>query len=93
MFQQTKKKKYYYSFQSDFKSGNRHCVYSVFWQPLTVHLKSVGLKKFLVAIGMTGIVAHVGRSHLGDVQRAVISKVLPEREKVNKRERERERNS
>lgn len=63
----------------------------VFWQPLTIHLKSVGLKKFLVAIGVTGIVAHVGRCHLGDVQRAVISKVLPDREKVNKREREREK--
>lgn len=49
---------------------------------LTVHLKSVGLKKFLVAIGVTGVVAHVGRRHLGDVQRAVISKILPEREEV-----------
>lgn len=49
-------------------------------QPLTVHLQSVGLKKFLVAISMTGIIAHVSRGHLGDVQRAVISKVLPVRE-------------
>lgn len=48
-------------------------------QPLTVHLKSVGLEKFLIAVCVTGVVAHVGRCHLGDVQRAVISKVLPDR--------------
>lgn len=53
-------------------------------QPLTVHLQSVGLKKFLVAISVTGIIAHVSRGHLGDVQRAVISKVLPERERERK---------
>lgn len=52
---------------------------SRFSQPLTVHLKSVGLEKFLVAVCVTGVVAHVGRCHLGDVQRAVISKVLPDR--------------
>lgn len=51
--------------QSEFKSRNRLCV---FWQPLTIYLKSVSLKKFLEAIGMTGIVAHVGRRHLGDVE-------------------------
>lgn len=49
-------------------------------QRLTVHLQSVRLKKFLVAISMTGIIAHVSRGHLGDVQRAVVSKVLPVRE-------------
>lgn len=51
-----------------------------FRQFLTIHLKSVGLKKFLVAIGMTGVVGHVGRGHLGDIQRAIISKVLPKGE-------------
>lgn len=55
---------------------------------LTIDLKSVGLKQFLVAIGMTGVVAHVGRSHLGDVQRAIISKILPE---ANNEERESEK--
>lgn len=38
------------------------------WKHLTIHLESVGLKQFLVTIGMTGIVAHVGCGHLGDVQ-------------------------
>lgn len=49
-----------------------------FSQPLTVHLKSVRLKELLVAVSVTGVVAHVGRRHLGDVQRAVVSKVLAE---------------
>lgn len=49
-----------------------------FWQPLTVHLKSVRLEELLVAVSVTGVVAHVGRRHLGDVQRAVVSKVLAE---------------
>lgn len=53
----------------------------MFPDPLTIHLKSVGLIKFLVAVGMTGIVAHVGRGHFGDVQRAIIPKVLAEGEK------------
>lgn len=63
------------------------CVCPVFHQPLTIYLKNVGLKKFLIAVSMTGVVPHVGCGHLGDVQRAVISKVLPEREseKVNVR--------
>lgn len=47
-------------------------------QPLTVHLKSVRLKELLVAVSVAGVVAHVGRRHLGDVQRAVVSKVLAE---------------
>lgn len=51
---------------------------------LTVHLKRVGLEKLLVAVGMTGVVAHVCRGHLGDVQRAVIPKVLPARERRGK---------
>lgn len=50
-------------------------------KPLTIHLESVGLKQFLVTVGMAGVVAHVGRGHLGDVQWAIISKVLPEGER------------
>lgn len=49
-----------------------------FSQLLTVHLKSVRLKELLIAVGVTGVVAHVGRRHLGDVQRAVVSEVLAE---------------
>lgn len=47
-------------------------------RPLTVHLKGVRLKELLVAVGVTGVVPHVGGGHLGDVQRAVVSKVLAE---------------
>lgn len=47
-------------------------------RPLTVHLKAVRLEKLLIAVGVTCVVAHVGGGHLGDVQRAVISKVLAE---------------
>lgn len=57
--------------------------YKITWKcllALTIHLKSVGLKKLLVSICMTRIVAHVGRSHLGDVQRTVVAVILPEKE-------------
>lgn len=69
-------------------------------QPLTVHLKSVRLKELLVAVSVAGVVAHVGRRHLGDVQRAVVSKVLAEGTEsikggggVDGEERDRERDS
>lgn len=52
------------------------CTGIVFWLPLTIHLKSVGLKKLLISICVTRIVAHVGRSHLGDVQRTIIAEIL-----------------
>lgn len=45
-------------------------------RPLTVHLEGVRLKELLIAVGVTGVVTHVGGCHLGDVQRAVIAKVL-----------------
>ena len=45
--------------------------------PLTIHLKGVGLKKLLISICVTCIVAHVGRGHLGDVQRTIVAKILP----------------
>lgn len=60
-------------------SQQKQAMWVLFSQPLTVHLKSVGLEKFLVAVCVTGVVAHVGCCHLGNVQRAVISKVLPDR--------------
>lgn len=47
-------------------------------RPLTVHLKGVRLKELLIAVSMTGVVAHVGGRHLGDVQRAVVSEILAE---------------
>lgn len=53
----------------------------VFWFPLTIHLKSVGLKKLLISICVTRIVAHVGCSHLGDVQRTIIAEILLEKER------------
>lgn len=38
------------------------------FKPLTVHLKSVGLKQFFISISITGVVAHVGSGDLGEVQ-------------------------
>jgi len=58
---------------------------------LTIHLKSVGLKEFLVAVSVTAVVAHVDRGHLGDVEWAVISKVLPARDKGEERETEKKK--
>lgn len=55
---------------------------------LTVHLKGVRLEELLIAVGVTGVVSHVGGRHFGYVQRTVISKVLAERmKKINKRGR------
>lgn len=42
----------------------------------TVYLKNVSLKKFFISISVAGVVAHVGGGHLGDVQRAIIPKIL-----------------
>jgi len=47
-----------------FQQKSDKCVY----EAPTIHLKNVGLKQFLISISMTGVVAHVGCGHLGDVQ-------------------------
>lgn len=39
-------------------------------------MESVRLEKFLVAVGVAGVIAHVGGANLGEVQGAVVAKVL-----------------
>lgn len=48
---------------------------------LTIYLKNVGLKQLLVSISMTAVVAHVGGSHFGNIQGAVISEILANRKR------------
>lgn len=43
---------------------------------LTIHLKDVGLIQLFVAVGMTGVIAHVNSCYLGDVEGIVFSKIL-----------------
>lgn len=40
----------------------------------------MGLGQLLVAVCVTAVVPHVNRSHLSNVERAVVAKVLIERE-------------
>ncbi len=47
---------------------------------LTIHLEHVGLGQLLIAVRVTAVVPHVNRSHLSNVERAVIAKVLIEQE-------------
>jgi len=41
-----------------------------------MHLQHVGLVEVLVAVGVAGVAPHVDGRHRGDVQRAVVPKVL-----------------
>lgn len=43
---------------------------------LTIHLKDVGLIQLFIAVGMTGVIAHVNSCYLGDVEGIVFSKIL-----------------
>lgn len=43
---------------------------------LTIHLQHMGLAQVLIAVCMAAVVAHVNCCHLGDVQGAVVTKVL-----------------
>lgn len=43
---------------------------------LTIHLKDVGLIQLFIAVGMTGVIAHVNSCYLGDVEGIVFSEVL-----------------
>lgn len=42
----------------------------------TIHLQGVRLEELLVSVGMAGVVSHVSRGHLGDVQTSLIAKIL-----------------
>ena len=54
---------------------------------LTIHLEHMGLTQIFVAVCVAAVVAHVDGRHLGNVEGAVIAKVLIEEER---RERGRE---
>lgn len=43
---------------------------------LTIHLKDVGLIQLFIAVGVTGVIAHVNSCYLGDVERIIFSKIL-----------------
>lgn len=43
---------------------------------LTIHLKDVGLIQLFIAVGMTGVIAHVNSCYLGDVEGIIFSKIL-----------------
>lgn len=43
---------------------------------LTIHLQYMGLAEFFISIRMTAVVPHMDGCHLGDVEGAVITKVL-----------------
>ena len=43
---------------------------------LTIHLQNMCLVEVLVAVSMATVLPHVDGGHLGDVQGAVVSKIL-----------------
>lgn len=47
---------------------------------LTIHLQHMRLVEVLVSVGVAAVVPHVDGGHLGDVQGAVIAKVLQYKE-------------
>lgn len=56
---------------------------------LTIHLQHMYLAEVLVSIGVAAVVPHVDGGHLGDVQGAVIAKVLQQEEEEESRKRKR----
>lgn len=55
---------------------------------LTVHLQHMRLVEVLVSVGVAAVVPHVDGGHLGDVQGAVIAKVLQYKEEEKEEMRE-----
>lgn len=53
---------------------------------LTIHLQHMCLAQVLVAVGVAAVVAHVDGRHLGDVQGAVVPKVLQQEGRVRRRQ-------
>lgn len=57
---------------------------------LTIHLQHMYLAEVLVSIGVAAVVPHVDGGHLGDVQGAVIAKVLQQEEEEEEEQKEEE---
>lgn len=53
---------------------------------LTIHLQHMRLVEVLVSVGVAAVVAHVDGGHLGDVQGAVIAKVLQQHKEGEEKE-------
>lgn len=66
---------------------NKDCISKcyLYWRKktlLTIHLQHMYLVEVFIAISMTAVVSHVDCCHLGDVQGAIVSKVLWCRERL-----------